>query len=279
MTAVTARHGLLRKIRLHVDDTGGPGRPVVLSHAWPLSAESSAPQVAALYCAGYRVVTYDRRGFGRSDKPLTGYTYDTLTKDLHTVIETLDLNDVTVVGFSMGGGEVAHYFARYGAERLRSVVFASAVTPYMLHSSENPNGPMTTTAAVQAAVSFIKNADAFYDQQMTEFFSANGELTVTEAQRQEALIWCRQASKQASMACLLARGRTDFRGDLAQVSVPSLVIHGGADASVPVDGSARRTHRVVRGSELRVIAGGPHGCNISHADEFNRYLLDFLARV
>jgi pimeloyl-ACP methyl ester carboxylesterase len=127
VTEITAHHGLFRDTRLHVDDTGGSGRPVVLIHGWPLSGEAWSAQVPALEQAGYRVVTYDRRGFGRSDKPKHGYTYDSLTEDLHTLLDALDLEEVTLVGFSMGGGEVARYFSLYGSERLHSVVFASAV--------------------------------------------------------------------------------------------------------------------------------------------------------
>ena len=140
MPEITAHHGLFKDTHLHVDDTGGAGRPVVLIHGWPLSGEAWKDQVPALSDAGYRVVTYDRRGFGRSDKPLTGYKYDTLAEDLHTLLTELDLLDATVVGFSMGGGEVARYFSLYGADRLHSVVFASAVPPYMLHTGDNPDG-------------------------------------------------------------------------------------------------------------------------------------------
>lgn len=131
------------RVRLHVEDTGGTGRPVVLIHGWPLSAESWKAQVPVLKDAGYRVVAYDRRGFGRSDKPAAGYEYDTLADDLAGVINDLDLRDVTLVGFSMGGGEVARYIARHGEQRLHSVVFASAVPPYMLKTDNNPEGPLT----------------------------------------------------------------------------------------------------------------------------------------
>lgn len=149
MTEITAHHGLLKDINLHVDDTGGSGRAVVLIHGWPLSGESWKYQVPALVAAGYRVVTYDRRGFGRSDKPLTGYGYDTLTDDLEAVLTALDLRDVTLVGFSMGGGEVARYFTKYGTERIHSAVFASAVPPYLLQTPGNPDGPLTAAAAAQ----------------------------------------------------------------------------------------------------------------------------------
>ena len=278
MTEITAHHGLFKDTNVHVDDTGGSGRPVVLIHGWPLSGQAWSEQVPVLEQAGYRVITYDRRGFGHSDKPARGYTYDTLAEDLHALLTELDLNDVTLVGFSMGGGEVARYFSQYGSERLRSVVFASAVTPYMLQGDDNPDGPLTKSQAAEMAAALTKDEDAFYDDFTTEFFSANGVLKVSEAQRQEALALCQQADKKAALACMTAFGSTDFRDDLTKVSVPTLVLHGDSDATVPFEGSGARTHRALPGSQLHVIPGAPHGCNVSHAQEWNSVLLDFLAR-
>jgi pimeloyl-ACP methyl ester carboxylesterase len=278
MPEITAHHGLFKNTELHVDDTGGSGRPVVLIHGWPLSGEAFADQVPALHRAGYRVVTYDRRGFGRSDKPMRGYTYDTLAQDLHTLLVELDLNEVTVVGFSMGGGEVARYFSLFGAERLHSVVFASAVPPYLLQTPGNPDGPLTPAAAATMTAQLTADQDAFYDQFTTEFFSVNGELKVTEQQRQDALALCKQADKKAALACMEAFGSTDFRDDLLKVSVPTLVLHGDGDATVPFEGSGKRTHEAIDGSELHVIAAGPHGCNVSHPDEWNAALIEFLQK-
>ena len=277
MPEITAHHGLFRDTKLHVDDTGGAGRPVVLIHGWPLSGESWSEQVPALEQAGYRVVTYDRRGFGRSDKPLTGYTYDHLSDDLQALLEGLDLRDVTLVGFSMGGGEVARYVSRHGEDRLRSVVFASAVPPYLLHTPGNPDGPLTTAQAARMTAGLTANQDAFYDDFTTQFFSANGTLAVSEKQRQQALALCKQAAKPAALECMTAFGTTDFRDDLKAVTVPTLVLHGDADATVPLEGSGRRTHEAITGSSLQVIAGGPHGVNVSHAAEWNNALLTFLA--
>ncbi len=278
MSEITAHHGLFKDTNLHVDDTGGSGRPVVLIHGWPLSGEAWKDQVPPLQQAGYRVVTYDRRGFGRSDKPMSGYTYDTLTEDLHTLLEELDLNDVTLVGFSMGGGEVARYFSLYGAERLHSVVFASAVPPYMMQTDDNPDGPLPLKEAAKMTADLTKDQDSFYDEFTTQFFSVNGELKVTEQQRQEAIALCKQADKKASLACMASFGSTDFREDLPKVTVPTLVLHGDGDGTVPFEGSGRRTHEAVPGSDLHVIAGAPHGCNVSHVDEWNTTLLEFLAR-
>ncbi len=148
----------------------------------------------------------------------------------------------------------------------------------MRKNRDNPHGPLTKKDTKQAAASLLKDEDAFYEEQMTEFFSANGELKVSDAQHQKAVAMCKQASKEASLACMGAWSRTDFRLDLAQVSVPTRVIHGEADASVPFEGSARLTHDAIPGSELHVITDGPHGCNLTHADEFNEVLLKFLAQ-
>jgi pimeloyl-ACP methyl ester carboxylesterase len=277
MTEVTAHSGLLKNVKVHVEDTGGPGRPVVLIHGWPLSGQSWAPQVPALSAAGYRVVRYDRRGFGRSDKPLTGYGYDTLADDLDGVLTELDLHDVTLVGFSMGGGEVARYITRHGQDRLHSVVFAAAVTPYMLQGSDNPDGPLTKQQAAEMTKDLTKDQDSFYDQFTTQFFSVDGKLQVSEDERQEALAQTKQADKKAALACMTSFGTTDFREDLPHVTVPTLVLHGDGDGTVPFEGSGKRTHEAIVQSELHVILGGPHGCNVSHAEEFNRTLVDFLS--
>ncbi|MBG6192178.1 pimeloyl-ACP methyl ester carboxylesterase [Arthrobacter sp. CAN_A212] len=278
MTEVTANHGLFKDTNLHVDDTGGSGRPVVLIHGWPLSGESFKDQVPALRDAGYRVITYDRRGFGRSDKPRTGYTYDTLTEDLRALIEALEVTDATLVGFSMGGGEVARYFTKYGTDRVRSVVFASAVPPYLMQSDDNPDGPLTNDAAEAMTADLTQDENSFYDGFTREFFSVNGELKVTEAQRQEAIALCQQADKKAALACMEAFGTTDFRDDLPNITVPALVLHGDGDGVVPFEGSGARTHAALPDSDLHVIHGAPHGCNVSHPDEFNQTLLTFLQK-
>lgn len=263
---------------LHYEDTGGSGRPVVLIHGWPLSGKAWQDQIQPLVNDGFRAVTYDRRGFGDSDKPLTGYGYNTLADDLAALLESLDLRDVTLVGFSMGGGEVARYVANHGQDRLCSVVFASAVTPFMLQSKDNPDGPLTKTEAAKMSASLTANQESFYDGFITKFFSADDTLCVTEAQRLEALELCRQASKAAALECMTSFGATDFREDLPKVSVPTLVIHGNADGIVPFEGSGQRTHQAVAGSELVVVDGGPHGINVSNAKEFNEALLAFLSR-
>ncbi|MGH8029408.1 MAG: alpha/beta fold hydrolase [Arenimonas sp.] len=264
------------RVDLHVEDSGGDGRPVVLIHGWPLSAESWKAQVGPLKDAGYRVIAYDRRGFGRSAKPDSGYDYDTLAADLAGILDNLDLRDATLVGFSMGGGEVARFVANHGEDRLRSVVFAAAVTPCLMKSDDNPDGPLTLDAAKEKEASFKADREAYFDKFTNKFFSANDELKVSEAQRQEAIALCRQADPAAALGCMQAFATTDFRNDLQKITVPTLVLHGDSDAIVPFAGSGQRTHAAIAGSELALLAGAPHSCNASHADEFNRALIGFL---
>lgn len=265
-------------VKINVQDSGGTGRPVVLIHGWPLSGASWEKQVPALTAAGYRVITYDRRGFGGSDKPDHDYDYDTLTKDLNNVIDQLDLSDVTLVGFSMGGGEVARYIANHGEDKLRSVVFAAAVPPYLMKSDDNPEGPLTKQKAKEMEDGLKADRTTFFDGFTKDFFSANGELKVSEADRQKAIALCNQSDQTAALGCMEAFGTTDFRNDLAKITVPTLVLHGDADGIVPLEGSGARTHAAVPGSELKVLTGAPHGCNTSHPEAFNDALLAFLAK-
>ena len=263
-------------VRLHIEDSGGSGRPVVLIHGWPLSAQAWEPQVSALREAGYRVVAYDRRGFGSSDKPASGYDYDTLADDLQRVLDQCGLQDATLVGFSMGGGEVARYVARHGESRLHSVVFAAAVTPCLMKSADNPDGPLTPEKAQEKSAAFERDRSAYFEQFTTAFFSADGVLQVTETQRREAIVLCEQSAQHAALACMESFATTDFREDLKKLTVPVLVIHGSADAVVPFEGSGQRTHRAVRHSQLVTVKGAPHGLNVSHAPAFNDALLTFL---
>jgi pimeloyl-ACP methyl ester carboxylesterase len=277
MTRILAHDGVVKDVYLHADDSGTGSRPVVLIHGWPLSGEAWAHQVPVLTEAGYRVVTYDRRGFGRSDKPARGYGYDTLADDLQAVIESLDLWDVTLVGFSMGGGEVARYLARHGAGRVHSVVFAAAIPPFLAKVPGNPDGPLDLATQTQMTARLTANEKAFYDQFTKDFFSVDGELVVSEAERQAALKLTEQANKLAALEAMASFGNTDFRDDLTAVTVPALIIHGDGDGIVPFEGSGQRTHEAIPGSEVHRIAGGPHGINASHPEEFNRVLLEFLA--
>ena len=266
------------RVRLHIEDSGGEGRPVVLIHGWPLSGASWAAQVGSLRDAGYRVITYDRRGFGDSEKPVDGFDYDTLAADLAGLLEDHDLRDVTLVGFSMGGGEVARYVGKYGEDRLHSAVFASAVPPYLMKTDDNPEGPLTPAKAKEKEEGLKADRGKFFDEFTKAFFSAKGVLKVSETQRQEAIAMCLQSDQAAALGCMKAFATTDFREDLEKVSVPTLVIHGNSDGTVPFEGSGKRTHAAITGSELVLLKDAPHGCNVSHADEFNEALLAFLAK-
>ena len=277
MSEIDVNNHFLSKVGVHVHDSGGSGRPIVLIHGWPLSHESWTLQFPALAQAGYRAVAYDRRGFGQSDKPTSGYDYDTLTGDLDGLLEELDLRDVTLVGFSMGGGEVARYISKYGHERVRSVVFASAVPPCMMQSDDNPDGPLTEGHAEKMTAALTADRHAFFEEFTTQFFSVNNELRVTDAQRQEAITLCMQSDQNAALACMKSFGTEDFRGDLPSITVPTLVLHGDSDGVVPFAGSGARTHAAIAHSELVVLSGAPHGCNVSHAAEFNAALLAFLS--
>ena len=223
------------RVRLHVEDSGGEGRPVVLIHGWPLSADAWKAQVQPLREAGYRVIAYDRRGFGRSEKPEHGFDYDTLTADLASLINERDLRDVTLVGFSMGGGEVARYVANHGEGRLRSVVFAAAVPPCLMKSDDNPDGPLTPEKAREKEAGLRADREAYFEKFTTTFFSANDVLKVSEAQRQEALAVCRQSGEAAALGCMQAFATTDFRDDLKKVRVPTLVC-GNTVGATPVKG-------------------------------------------
>ncbi len=263
-------------ISLNYTDSGGDGRPVVLIHGWPLSGASWSEQVPALVEAGHRVITYDRRGFGDSDKPENGYDYDTFAADLAGLLDGLDLRDVTLVGFSMGGGEVARYIGSHGEDRIHSAVFAGAVPPYLLKTDDNPDGGLGEDDVKGMEQGASADREGFLDEFTTGFFSAGGELRVTEEQRQDALALTRPAREEALLGCIGAFGRTDFRNDLERITVPTLVIHGDSDAIVPFEVSGKRTAASISGSTLVVVEGGPHGFNVSHVDEFNRALLEFL---
>ena len=269
----------MASVRLHVQDSGGRGRPVILIHGWPLSGESWKAQIPALTAAGFRVIAYDRRGFGRSDKPSDGFDYDTLTDDLAGLIHDMALTNVSLVGFSMGGGEVARYIGTYGESGIHSVVFAAAVPPYLMKSEDNPHGPLTAEKAREFETALRADRDAFFDGFTKDFFSANGKLMVSEQDRREALALCKQSDPAAALGCMKAWATTDFRADLPRITVPALVLHGDADATVPFEGSGARTHAMVKGSALKVVPGGPHGLNVSHASEFNAALVTFLTGV
>lgn len=263
-------------VQLHCEDQGS-GKPVVLIHGWPLSGRSWEAQVPALVAAGYRVVTYDRRGFGASSQPWSGYDYDTFAADLNGLMTELDLKDATLVGFSMGGGEVARYIAKYGTDRVSKAVFAGAVPPCLYKSDDNPEGGLDDATIEQFEDGVKTDRLAFLENFSKNFFTAGGKLLVSEAQRAYAVQIAAFASPKGTLDCIGAFARTDFRADLEKINIPTLVIHGDSDAIVPLEVSGARTHKAIPGSVLKVVKGAPHGFNASHAAEFNEGLIDFLS--
>ena len=263
-------------IDLYYEDHG-TGRPVILIHGWPLSSKSWEKQVPALIDAGYRVIVYDRRGFGNSAKPTFGYDYDTLAEDLHKLMTELDLTGATLVGFSMGGGEVARYLGTYGSDRVDRAVFISAIPPFLLKTPENPEG---VDGAVFDGImeSIAADRPAFLSRFLSDFYNVDvlrGDRISDEAVR---LSWniAATASPRGTLDSVSA-WLTDLRGDLRSIDVPVLVIHGDADRIVPFPASGKRTHDLIEGSTLAVIEGGPHGIIRTHAGHVNRHLLYFLA--
>ena len=265
-------------ISLYYTDSGGEGRPVVLIHGWPLSGEAFAGNEPALVAAGHRVITYDRRGFGRSDKPPTGYDYDTLASDLNELMLALDLTDAVLLGFSMGGGEVARYLGTYGEGRVAGAVFVGSITPALAKSDDNPDGAMGMVDFFALRDQCAGDRDAFLEQFTTWFYSNNEGLTVDESVRREAVAIGGQGSDYALPATIVIWA-TDFRADLATVTVPTLVIHGDGDQNVPFAASGARMQQFVPHAQLHVVAGGPHGLNVSHREEFDKALGDFLASL
>ncbi len=265
-------------IELHYEDRGS-GRPVVLIHGWPLSGRAWEPQVPALIAAGHRVITYDRRGFGASSQPWEGYDYDHLAADLDALMNHLDLREATLVGFSMGGGEVARYIGTYGTERIAKAVLAASVTPYLYKSDDNPDGGLddATIASFEQGVS--GDRPAFLDEFTTSFFSAGDKgLMVSTATRVYHQTIAAFASPKGTLDCIASFGKTDFRADVGKIDVPTLVIHGDSDGVVPFEVSGKRSHESISGSELVLVPDGPHGCNVTHAQAFNEALVGFLAK-
>lgn len=263
-------------IELYYEDHGA-GRPVVLIHGWPLSGRSWEPQVHALIDAGHRVITYDRRGFGWSSQPWDGYDYDTFAADLKALIEHLDLRDATLVGFSMGGGEVVRYLGAHGSGRIAQAVLAAAVPPFLFQSADNPGGGLDDATIAEFEGGVRSDRLAFLDGFTHGFFAAGDRADlISEPQREYALGIAASASPKGTLDCIAAFGRTDFRDDVAKIDVPALVIHGDADGIVPFEVSGKRSHEAIADSRLVLVEGAPHGLNATHAGEFNAALLDFL---
>ncbi|PYL10632.1 MAG: alpha/beta hydrolase [Verrucomicrobia bacterium] len=262
-------------IDIYYEDHGS-GKPIILIHGYPLSGASWEKQMPVLLNAGYRVITYDRRGFGKSSQPTAGYNYDTFAADLREVITQLKLQDVTLVGFSMGGGEIARYFGKYGSKDMSKAVFIGAVPPFLLKTADNPEG---VDGSVFEGIKKAVAADryAFFTEFFKNFYNTDLYLGKRVSDDVVRASWnvAAGSSATASLACV-PTWLEDFRENLKRVDVPTLVIHGDDDRIVPLSAAGQRTARLVKGAKLVVIKGGPHCITWTHADEVNTALLNFL---
>ena len=262
-------------IDLYYEDHGS-GPPVVLIHGWPLSGRSWERQLTALLAAGRRVITYDRRGFGKSSQPATGYDYDTFAEDLHKLVGALDLRDFALVGFSMGGGEVARYLGAYGSDRVSKAVFMAAVPPFLLKTPDNSGGiDISVFDGIKKGI--VADRLAFLGQFLANFYNVDvlrGKQISDEVVRDSWNV-AAGASPIGTLECVTA-WYTDFRQDLRRIDVPTLIIHGDSDRILPIEVTGKATQAAIKGSRLVTVKGGPHGLNWTHADEVNRELVSFL---
>jgi non-heme chloroperoxidase len=264
-------------IDLYYEDHG-EGQPVVLIHGYPLDGHSWEKQSAALLKAGYRVISYDRRGFGRSSQPTTGYDYDTFAADLKTLLDTLDLNNVVLVGFSMGTGEVGRYLGTYGSTRVAKAAFLASLEPFLLKTDDNPGGvPQEVFDGILAAVTTDRYA--YFTDFYRNFYNTDENLGTRLSEEALRNSWnvAAGASWFASSAAV-PTWVTDFRGDILKIDVPSLILHGTADNILPIDATARPFHQLLPSAEYVEIDGAPHGLLWTHAEEVNQALLAFLAK-
>ncbi|MGO9011463.1 MAG: alpha/beta fold hydrolase [Bryobacteraceae bacterium] len=262
-------------IDIYYEDHGS-GAPVVLIHGYPLSGASWEKQVSALLAAGHRVITYDRRGFGKSSQPTSGYNYDTFAEDLRQLVTRLELHDFALAGFSMGGGEVARYIGKYGSKGVTKAVFISSVPPFLLKTPDNPEGvDGTVFEGIEKAIAADRYA--FFTEFFKNFYNTDLLLGKRVSEQAVQASWnvAAGASATASLACVPA-WHEDFRRDLTRVDVPTLVMHGDADRIVPIGASGLRTARLINGARLVVIKDGPHCITWTHTEEVNRELVNFL---
>jgi non-heme chloroperoxidase len=264
-------------IEIYYEDHGA-GQPVVLIHGYPLNGHSWEKQERALLAAGYRVIAYDRRGFGQSTQPVIGYDYDTFAADLKTLLEHLDLRDVVLVGFSMGTGEVTRYLGSYGSGRVAKAVLMGAIPPFLLQTDDNPDGvPGSVFDGIKAAV--LADRPAYFKDFLDNFYNVDvlGGTRISEQAWQNSFIVAVGASAYAAHACVNT-WLTDFRADLPKIDVPTLLIHGNADRILPYQATAARLPRLIANLTVVTVEGGPHNIAWTHPDEVNSALLDFLAK-
>jgi non-heme chloroperoxidase len=275
MPTVTVGQENNTDIEIYYEDHGA-GHPVVLIHGYPLSGRGWDKQVPALLAAGYRVITYDRRGFGKSSQPATGYDYDTFAADLAVLLEHLDLRDATLVGHSMGTGEVTRYLSSYGSARAAKGVLVAPIPPFLLQTPDNPEGVPQSLfdGFVQAARA---DTPAWMKGFLDNFYNTDTLLGTLVSEQAYQASWnlAVTASAIAAVACI-GTWATDFRADLPKIDAPVLVIQGDADMVLPLDKTGRRLPGLIRDAKLMVIEGGPHAIPWTHADQVNTALLDFL---
>ncbi len=261
--------------KLYVKDWGS-GRPVILLHGWPLSADSWDDQAMAIAESGYRTIAYDRRGFGRSSQPWSGYDYDTLADDLAAVIEQTGAENAVLVGFSMGGGEVARYMSRHGGKSVVKAILVSSVVPFMLQTSDNPEG--TERAVFDKIAEGIKEDRAKFFSAFFKDFYGVGMISHPVSEQLMLASWtvAMQASLKATLECAKSFANTDFRSDLPAFNVPTLVIHGSSDKTVPIDASGRAAAKGIAQSNLIEYEGAPHGLFATDKQRLTIDLLDFI---
>ena len=278
MGTITVGQQNSQPIELFVEDNGD-GRPVVLLHGWPLDSRSWEPQLHPLLSAGYRVITYDRRGFGRSSRPTVGYDWDTLAADLDKVLTQLDLRDATVVGLSLGTGELARYIGTRGTERLRSCVFIESLAPSFAKSDDNPQGvDAAGVAGVQHAI--LDDRYSWLTGLINDFLNLEDYQGTRVSEGTVRAMWNAGADAGAYATWACPPGwLTDFSTDITHIDVPTLIIHGTADRILPIDGQGRRLHAALPDATYVEIEGGPHLGVVTHADEINTALLSFLAEA
>ncbi|HLU34240.1 MAG TPA: alpha/beta hydrolase [Thermomicrobiales bacterium] len=254
----------------------GTGQPVVFSHGWPLNADAWDDQMVLVASEGYRGIAHDRRGHGRSSQPWNGNDMDTYADDLATLIETLDLRDVILVGHSTGGGEVARYIGRHGTSRVAKVVLVGAVPPLMLQTPANPEGlPIEVFDAIRHGVSTDRSQ--YFKDLSGPFYGANREgATVSQGVRDTFWLQGMQVGLKGALDCIRAFSETDQTEDLKRIDVPTLFIHGDDDQIVPIGASAMKASKLVEGSTLHVYEGGSHGLMVTHRDRFNADLMEFI---
>jgi non-heme chloroperoxidase len=265
-------------LSLYYEDHGS-GDPVILIHGYPLNGASWEKQTAALLNAGHRVITYDRRGFGKSSQPTTGYNYDTFAEDLHKLVKHLRLDKFALAGFSMGGGEVARYIGRYGSRNVAKAVIISGVPPFLLKTADNPEG---VDDSVFAGIEKAVRADryAFFTEFFKNFYNIDVLLGKRVSQQVVDASWnvAAGSSAAASVACV-PTWHEDFRKDVAGIEVPTLVLHGDADRILPITASGQRTSKLIKGARFVVVKDGPHAITWTHAEEVNAELVNFLGRT